>query len=406
MRLILTLSLGSTLLGSALAGDWPQFLGPHRDGSATDEAIVSQLGPAGRPILWKREAGEGFSGPVVQGSQLILFHGQPGEEVVEALQAVTGQPIWKVAYRCPYAGGYGTGPGPRATPAIAQGKVFTFGAAGTIQALEAATGKLLWRRDLAKEYDLPEGFFGVGTSPLPDGDQLLVTVGARRASLVSFDQQTGQTRWIASDDEASYASPVLQSLDGQKRALFFARTGLHVVDPSNGQEVGFFRWRARMNASVNAATPISVGNEIFLSAEYGTGATLLRWNQNQLEPVWKSQEALSCHFNTPVAVDGHLIGIDGRQEGGAQLRCIEWKSGQPTWSKEGFGCAALIRVGPTIVATTEEGELILFEANPKAYQERGRQRIGTAPTRAHPALANGLLYLRTPDQLLAVDLRP
>jgi outer membrane protein assembly factor BamB len=351
-------------------------------------------------------AGEGYSGPVVAGESVYLFHQPAGEEVLESIDAATGQSRWKLAYATDYAGGYGTGPGPRATPAVSKGRVVTFGATGIIQGVDAHAGKLLWRRDLAKEYAVPEGFFGVGTSPLIDGEQILVTVGAKKASLVSFDPGTGKTNWIASDDEASYASPVAADLAGKHLGIFFARTGLHLVEAETGKEVGFFRWRARMNASVNAATPIVVGDRIFLSAEYGTGATLLRWTGGRIEQVWAEQDSLVCHFNTPIEFDGHLIGIDGRQEGGAQLRCVKVESGEPTWSVPGFGCASLTRVGQTIIAVTEEGDLVLFEADTKRYQERGRQRIGTSPTRAHPALASGILYVRTPTELLAIDLKP
>jgi outer membrane protein assembly factor BamB len=399
---------------SALRADWPQFLGPNRDGSAPGESIVSQIPPTGRPILWKRPVGEGFSGPVVVGQQLFLFQSptanNKGEEVLESLDIRTGQPTWKIAYPCEYAGGYGTGPGPRATPAVHAGIVFTFGATGTLQGVDQKTGKLLWRRDLAREYNVPEGFFGVGTSPLLEGDKLLVTVGAKKASLVAFEQATGKTAWVASDDEASYASPIVAPIgeqpDTARKGIFFARSGLHVVDLSSGKEEGFFRWRARMNASVNAATPVIVGNQIFLSAEYGTGAILLRWSEGKLDTLWKSQDSLSCHFNTPIALDGYLYGIDGRQEGGARLRCVNLQSGEPVWTEEGFGCASLTRVDQTIIAVTEAGEMVLWKASPDRYQELGRQRVGIAPTRAHPALASGILYVRTPTELLAIDLRP
>ncbi|MBY0587374.1 PQQ-like beta-propeller repeat protein [bacterium] len=387
------------------AGDWPQFLGPEQNSTADDESIVTTIDKP-RPILWKRNVGEGYSGPVVQTGKLILFHLQEGEEVAEAIDVDTGKTVWKLGYRCDYAGGYGTGPGPRATPAIDGKAVFTFGAAGTLQAIDLATGKLLWRRDLAQEYGLPEGFFGVGTSPTVEGDKLLVTVGAKGASLVAFDTATGKTRWNASQDEASYASPIVATIMGKRLGIFFARSGLHLVEIEAGKEVGFLRWRARMNASVNAATPVLVGENIFLSAEYGTGATLVRWTGQTIEPIWKSQDALSCHFNTPVEFDNHLVGIDGRQEGGAQLRCIQAETGEVAWSQPGFGCASLIRVGPTMVAITEEGDLVLFETNTKQFREQGRQKLGGSPTRAHPAISEGVLFVRTPAELLAIDLRP
>lgn len=394
------------LVGDASrAEDWPQFLGPNRNSSADEETIVTRLTSDGQPILWRQPAGQGFSGPVVVGNKVLLFHQPKNEEVLECLSTETGEPLWQIGYRCNFNGGLFGEVGPRATPAIANGTVFTFGASGTLQAVDLATGKLKWRRDLQKEYDVPEGYFGVGTSPVVEGNKLLVTVGAKEASLVAFDCESGKTIWNASNDAASYASPLVATINDRRLALFFARSGLHVVDPSDGKEEAFFRWRARMDASVNAASPVLVDDRIFLSAEYGTGAVLLDLAPDGLKPIWKSLDSLSNHYDTSVYWKGHLFGIDGRQEGGAQLRCIKADTGEVTWTQEGFGCASIIRVKDLLICVTEPGEVILVAANPSLYQENGRQKIGTAPTRAQPALANGVLYVRTPAELVAVDMR-
>jgi hypothetical protein len=179
---------------------------------------------------------------------------------------------------------------------------------------------------------------------------------------------------------------------------------LHIVDPADGKEIAFHRYRARMNASVNAATPLVHDNQIFLSAEYGTGAVLLELVDERLEPVWQSQESLSNHYDTSVLVDGYLFGIDGRQEFGARLRCVEWSTGKVRWTEEAFGCASLIRVGRKILAVTESGEVALFAANPDRFEPLGRFQVTGAPTRAHPAVSAGVLFIRSPDELLAVDL--
>ena len=387
------------------AGDWPQFLGPKSDSSADDEKIITQIPADGLPILWRHDAGQGYSGPVIEGSSIILFHQPKNEELLECLDANTGKVLWQTGYQTDYAGGFGTEPGPRATPAIANNTVYTFGATAMLQAVDLKTGKVKWRRDLQKEYGVPEGYFGVGTSPVVEGDKLLVTVGAKGASLVAFDCETGKTVWNASQDTASYASPIVATIHDRRVALFFARTGLHVVDPKSGAEQAFFRWRARQDASVNAATPVIVDDRIFLSAEYGTGAVLLDLASDGLKPVWKSNDALSNHYDTSVYWKGHLYGIDGRQEGGATLRCIKAETGEVAWTQEGFGCASIIRVRDLLICVTEAGEIIFADANPTLYHERGRQKIGTSPTRAQPALAHGILYVRTPSELVAVDMR-
>jgi len=391
--------------GILRAEDWPQFLGPKRDGSADSEKIVTRINSDGQPILWRQPAGQGYSGPVVVGNKVLLFHQPKNEEVLECLSTESGEPLWQIGYRSNFNGGLFGEVGPRATPAIANGTVYTFGASAMLQAVDLATGKLKWRRDLQKEYSVPEGYFGVGTSPIVEGNNLLVTVGAKNASLVAFDCETGKTVWNASNDAASYASPLVATIHDRRLALFFARTGLHVVNPADGKEEAFFRWRARMDASVNAASPVLVDSRIFLSAEYGTGAVLLDLAPDGLKPIWKSLDSLSNHYDTSVYWKEHLFGIDGRQEGGAQLRCIKAETGEVTWTQEGFGCASIIRVKETLICVNEPGEMVLVAANPAVYEERGRQKIGSSPTRAVPALANGILYIRTPAELVAVDMR-
>lgn len=398
--------LGAWLASSAsiVAGDWPQFLGPLRNGHADGERIVDNLDAENAKILWKVPAGAGYSGPVVADGKVVLFHQPATDETLECFDVSSGDSLWKVAYPCDYGGGYGTGPGPRATPCIRDGVIYSFGATATLQAVDLESGKLLWRRELLKEFDVPEGFFGVGTSPMVDGGRLLVTVGAKKASLVAFDCKTGDIVWNASEDEASYASPTVAEIDGRRYSLFFARTGLHLVDPTDGRELDFLRWRARMNASVNAATPLVIGDRVFLSAEYGTGAIQLRVTDGRFEQVWTSQDSMSNHYDTCVYHEGHLYGIDGRQEFGARLRCVDWDTGDPKWTEEGFGCAAVLFVSDKLLLWTEKGEIVLADADPTTYRERGRVRIGRMESRAYPALSNGVLYVRATDELCAVDI--
>lgn len=391
---------------STMAGDWPQFLGPNRNGTAVGEEIVVPKSPAKPPILWRTKLGAGYSGPIVIGNPVIAFHQSGNDETLECFQATDGKRLWKTGYPCDYQGGYGTGPGPRGTPCSADGVVYSFGASATLQAVELETGKPIWRRELQSEFQVPEGYFGVGTSPMVEGDKLLVTVGAKKASLVGFNRDTGEIAWSATQDEASYASPTVAEVGGKRRAFFFARTGLHVIDPDNGNVEGFFRWRARMDASVNAATPILVENRVFISAEYGTGAASLRVDADKLVPVWSGLDSMSNHYNTCVVHDGYLYGIDGRQEFNASLRCTNFQTGEVAWTEEGFGCAATLLVGNRLLMWTEGGEVVWAEATPDKYQEIARLRVGRPECRAYPALSNGVLYVRTPEELVALDFRP
>ncbi len=392
----------SFVLCPSEAADWPQFLGPTRNAISSETGLAKKWPDKGPPVVWEREVGEGFSAPVVAGGTLILFHRIGDEDLVVALDAATGKPLWKSASPTKYADPLGKGDGPRATPLIAGGQVFTLGADGTLHCLDLKDGKTVWEKALARDYEMRPSYFGVGSSPLLEGDLLLVNVGAKEAGIVAFDRRTGKEVWKATDDEASYSSPVAATIDGVRHVIFFTRNGLVDLDPKDGKVRASKRWRARINASVNAATPLVIGDMIFLSASYGTGAVLLRAGKEGVEEVWKGDQSLSCHFNTPVHKDGYLYGLDGREDTGTpSLRCVELKTGRVKWEQERFGCASLILADGQIIGLTEHGELVLFEATPERYKEKSRAAVLKAPPcRAEIALADGRLYGRDGKRLV------
>jgi len=387
-----------------LAADWPQHLGPNRDGHSPETGLLRTWPADGPKRLWSRDIGSGWAGPAVAGDRLILFHRVGNEEVVESLHSATGKSAWKSAYRTRYVDDFNFDDGPRATPLIADGKVFTLGADGDLRAWDFPTGKLLWDRNVNKDYRVGKGFFGAATSPILLADRLLVNVGGKGASVVAFDPATGKEVWKAGDDEVSYSSPVAAKVDGTELAVFFTREGLLAVTPDRGEIKYSHPWRPRLHASVNAATPIVSGNRIYLSTSYSTGAIVLDLAKGKAEEVWKGDRSLSNHYNTPVLVKGHLYGIDGRQEGGqAQLRCVEWDTGKVRWTKEGFGCAGLIHADGLVIATVESGEVVLFDPSPESYKELARSMVLESPVRALPALSGGRLFVRDGKKLLALE---
>ncbi len=388
------------------AGDWPQLLGPTRNGISTETGLLAKWPSQGPPLIWDKQVGEGFSSPVVAGNRLILFHRVGNEEVVECLDAATGKGQWKYSYATNYRDPLGKGDGPRSTPLIAGNRVYTLGPSGLLTCLELDTGKKLWSRALLNDYRVRPSYFGVGTSPLLEGDSLLLNVGGRGAGIVALHKDTGKEIWRATEHDASYASPVAATLDGVRHAIFFTREGLVSLDPADGAVRFTKRWRSRNDASVNAASPLVIGDSIFLTACYGTGAVLLRARKNGVEEIWKSDEVLSCHFGTPVYHNGFLYGFHGRQEEGGVLRCIELTSGKVRWTKEGFGCGSLIEVGGKLIILAENGELVLAEANPEKYQEISRAAVLTNPCRALIALADGKLYARDTKKLGCWNLKP
>jgi outer membrane protein assembly factor BamB len=201
-------------------------------------------------------------------------------------------------------------------PVVADGIVYTFGAEGQLHAIDLAKGTRVWNVDTVQRFGVPKGFFGAAGSPLVEDGRVLANVGGQKAGIVAFEAKTGKVLWTATDDQASYSSPVGATIGGRRYAIFLTRAGLVGVDPATGQ-VQFQRpWRARMAASVNAATPLVIGDLIFVSAEYGPGAGVFRLDGSTLNQLWASDEALSNHYATSVHRDADSIGFHGRQEFG------------------------------------------------------------------------------------------
>ncbi|MBI2684930.1 MAG: PQQ-like beta-propeller repeat protein [Acidobacteria bacterium] len=390
--------------GAAAAGDWPQHLGPARNGFYPDADFNWSGG--GLQTVWTREVGAGFAAPSAAGGKLLVFHRLASNEVIEALDAKTGKTLWKSEYSTTYRDDFGFDEGPRGAPCVADGRVYTYGAEGTLTATDVATGKRLWQRNAMKDFHSPKGYFGAVCAPVTFENKVLVGVGGSHGGgIVAFDSGDGKTAWQALNDEAGYSSPVIAPLNGQPRAVFFTRAGLAVLDPRDGKVHAQMRWRSRSAASVNAATPLISGNQIFLTASYGTGAVLLDMSSGQPKEIWSGDDSLSAHYATPVLKDGYLYGYHGRQETGAELRCVEWKSGKVKWTNDKFGAGSILLVRNRILMVRENGQIVLAEATPAAFKGVATHRSIEGTIRAYPAIANGMLYVRNATNQLAA-LRP
>lgn len=392
-----------TVLGqaAALSGDWPQHLGPARNGFYPDADFAWNGG--GLQTAWTYSIGAGFAGPVAAGGKVYVFHRVGSFEVLEALDAKSGKAIWKAEYATGYRDDFGFDEGPRGTPCVADGRVFTYGAEGTLTGTDAATGKRIWQRAAMKEFSAPKGYFGAVCAPVVFEGRVLVGVGGKSGGgIVAFDALTGKTAWQALNDEAGYSSPVVAVLNGQPRAVFFTREGLAVLDPRDGKVQGQMKWRSRSAATVNAATPLISGNQIFLTSSYGTGAILVDMSSGQPKTVWSGDDSMSCHYATPVLRDGFLYGYHGRQEMGAELRCVEWKTGKVKWTNDKFGSGSILLVGKRILMVRETGQIVLAEALPTGFMGVATHRAFAGTVRANAALAGGMLFVRNAtDQLAA-----
>ena len=388
---------------SLFAEDWPQFLGPRRDGSYQGKALA--VWPAEGPKkIWDKKIGSGFAGPAVADGRLFLFHRTAGHEVLECANATTGKTIWKSQSTADYVDDFGFDNGPRAVPTISVGRVYTLGANGLIKCNDATTGKVLWKVDVRKQFEAGKGFFGLACSPLVSGRNVLINIGGRSAGIIALDTQTGKIRWKATEEKSSYASPILTKINDQLHAIFFTREGLVSAEPSSGKVNFSHNWRPAMNASVNACTPVAVGNLIFVSTSYGKGAIVLEVDGKKTKTVWSGDQSLSCHYSSVVHHDGYLYGFHGRQERGCDLRCVELETGKVKWSFPGLRAGSVTLAGKELLVLTERGELVRGPASPNAFRPTARVQLMGATVRAYPALANGKLYVRNGGKLICVNL--
>jgi outer membrane protein assembly factor BamB len=397
------LALAAVLQGPA--ADWPQYLGANRDGVYHGPSLSESWSAGGPRVVWQKAVGQGFSGPVVTQGRVILFHRLGDREVVEALDAQKGTPQWKYEYPTTYRDDFGFDEGPRAVPVVANGVVYTFGAEGQLHAVSLATGTRVWSEDTMRRYGVAKGFFGAAGSPLVEDGRVIANIGGKGAGIVAFDGKSGKVLWTATEDEASYSSPAGATIGGRRYAVFLTRTGLVGLDPSSGKVQFQKRWRARQAASVNAATPLVVGDVIFISAQYGPGAAAMRLDGTTLTDLWTSDDVLSNHYATSVHHNGILYGYHGRQEYGPSLRAVELKTGKVRWSQDQFMAGSVTLAGDRLVIVRENGELILAAASPDAFRPLARAQILPATVRAFPALAEGLLYVRNEKTLVCLDLR-
>jgi outer membrane protein assembly factor BamB len=388
------------------AEDWPQFLGPSRNGVYGGGDVAATWPASGPAMVWKRDVGQGFAAPVVAQGRLVLFHRMTDREVVEALDAKTGAKIWATESATAYRDDFGFDEGPRAAPVIAGGKVYTFGAEGVLQCLDFATGRRLWKVATREQFGSAKGFFGSASGPLVEGDRVLInTGGSKGAGIAAFDKESGKVLWTTTNDEASYSAPAAATIGGARHVLFLTRAGFVDLDPGTGKVRYQMKWRSRNDASVNAATPIVVDDMVFLSASYGTGATVLQYTAGQWKQLWASDDKLSNHYATSVYRDGILYGYHGRQEYGPSLRAVEMKTGKVRWSVDDFGAGTVTLADGKLLVLREGGELQIAPATPDAYRPSAKARLIEGTVRAYPAIAAGLLYVRNEKTIACFSLR-
>jgi len=422
-------------LGTRKAGsDWPKFLGPAGDSVSSEQGIIAPWPEKGLQIVWQIPTGSGYGMPTISQGRLFLFDRHDDQARLTCMRAETGASLWKFEYSTQFKDPYGYSNGPRCCPVVDAERVYTFGAEGMLHCVRASDGKLLWKVDTAADFNVVQNFFGVGSTPVIEGDLLIAQVGGspkgsnrddplalkgNGSGVVAFDKYSGKVRYRITDELASYSSPVLATIGGRRWCFVFARGGLIGFEPATGKVDFHFPWRAPIVESVNASNPVVVGARVFLSETYGPGGALLKVRPGGYELLWsdadKRRKTMQCHWMTPIYHDGYLYGSSGRHTPNAELRCIELATGKVMWSESRLTRCSLLMVDGHFVCLSEQGPLLLIKVNPKRFEpvtlvevrEPGqKESLLEYPCWAAPILAHGLLYLRGNERLVCLELIP
>ena len=412
--------------------DWPGFLGGRRDGRSSQTSIRKDWSNGNLPVVWKRKLGAGYSlGSSYQGNYYQL-DAEGNSCRLFCLNEQTGKEVWNFQYAFEYRDMYGFDNGPRCTPIIDDGLVYIFGVTGMLHCLNAKSGELVWKVDTQKRFGVVQNFFGVGSTPMVSGEQLIVMVGGSPKSdqakgnrldevspngsgVVVFNKRTGQVLHQLIDDLASYASINLYRDKQAVRAVAWMRENLVGIDIENGRQLWKYRFRARKYESVNASTPVINGSQVMVSESYGPGTVVLDVADDQPKVVWKDKNrrsrSLATHWNTPVLHQGFVYACNGEGRANTDIRCVEWKTGKVSWKKPGYGRASLTYVDDHFVVLDEKGELLLIKADPTKFQlvtkysdTNGERLPLKYPCWAAPVISNGLMFVRGKDELICLKL--
>ena len=403
---------------NAQFSDWNRFNGPFDNATSTETHLIEDWGERGPRVIWEVVKGEGYASPAVSKNILILFHRQNGMETIEGLNSETGTRKWIYRYPVEYRDRYGYSNGPRSSPIISGNFVYAHGVTSWLTCLELKTGKLIWKRDLASEFEIPDYFFGKGSNPILFQDYLIVNVGgSKERCVVAFNKSNGVTEWICKDPwGASYSSPTLSTIHGKEVCLVLTggesrppTGGLLAIDPLNGKKLNRFSWRSTRYESANAVPPIPCGgNRVFLSECYEKGGVLLEYD-SQFNPslVW-TDPGINIHWMTPIVTGSTLYGIAGRHQQGAEAFALNIKDGKIHWKEPitwkqnvnnqmlnlSLFRGSILKLTTYFVGLSELGSLVQLNLTPKGWKLENKVQLFFAPgTWTLPALSKGLLYV-------------
>ncbi len=425
--LALAVLIGAALVAPMIAhaDDWPQWRGPGRDGVWRETGIVERFSTPQLPILWRAKISSGYSGPTVADGRVYVTDRlvEPKQiERVHCFAADSGKPIWTHAYDCVYKG-VGYDAGPRASVSIDDGRAYSLGSMGHLHCFDAATGEVAWQKDLYTEYKIEMPIWGIAASPLVEGDLVIVQIGGESACLVAFDKRTGEERWRALADRASYSAPIMMEQAGRRVLVCWTGDNVVGLDPSSGEVF----WKHPFTPTkmvISIATPVVDADRLFVSSFYD-GSLMLKLHSDKLavEQLWwrlgpdeQHTDSLHAIISTPYLEGDHVYGVDSYGE----LRCLDAKTGDRIWEsldatpKARWSTIHMVRNQDRIWMFNERGELLITQLSPDGFRELSRTKL-IEPTTAqlrqrggvcwsHPAYANRHVFARNDEELVCASL--
>jgi outer membrane protein assembly factor BamB len=380
-------------------GNWPQWRGPNRDGISKETGLLKQWPAEGPPLVWKATgAGRGYSSFSIADGKLYTMGIRGNREFVIAFDVATGKEAWATAHGSVFHNDRGDGP--RGTPTIDGDRIYALGGNGDLSALDARTGKIVWTKNVLKEFGGSNIQWGISESPLILGNKLLVNAGGPGASIVALNKSDGAVIWKSQSDEAGYSSAIPLEVNGATQVVFFTAERAVGLDANTGRLLWDYARPA--NRTANVATPIVRANRVFISSDYGTGGGVVEIKpDNKAQEVWFTKD-MRNHHSSSVLVGDYLYGFSS-----SILTAIKFDTGEIAWRDRSVGKGSLVYADGNLYCFSENGVVGLVEATPTGYKEKGRFRIqqDSLPTWTHPVVAGGRLYLRDQDTIYAYDVR-
>ncbi len=396
------LPAGPSAPGLPLPGptDYPQFYGPHRDATLPGPRLARDWQANPPRELWRRPVGEGWSSFAVVGDAALTQEQRGQDEVVARYELETGREIWAHADRAPFDTTVG-GRGPRATPTVAEGRVFALGATGLLSCLELAGGRLVWQRDVLRDNGARQPSWGMASSPLVVGGVVIVQLGRGGTSLAAYDRATGEPAWRAGSDQGSYSSPTVATLAGRVQVLIVNQTSVAGHDPATGEQLWSHQWPDPGGEKITPPLPLG-DDRLLVSAGYGVGSRLLRiepaGDRFAVELVWESPR-LKSKFAPLVTREGTVYGLDD-----GVLTALDPATGERRWKAGRYGHGQLLLVDDLLLIQAENGDVVLVEASPRGHRELARLAALEGKTWNPPALSGRRLLVRNNREAACYEL--